>query len=659
MRRYLVATGVLVAAVSSQRLSAQAQATAWGNVEGMRIEGQLIPFETSLCTLGAGDEEVARTARERQQPRFSRAGSRRTVSTRLGALSATEVIDDTGPGTATLDVRFAADSVVSSAGGFLCIDLPRAQYAGATLELVGAQRGRSRMTLPAAVATSGANQLRARARGLRVVAPGRRVDIGFANAAEVIVRGDVRRGDDDYRVYVAVMPGASAKGRSAQNTFSLTATGAIDRAPATILLDATRPGRVFDGLGGNFRIQNPTVDPGIIQYNLANMRVAWGRVEFPWRAWQPDESSDPSATPPENLDPRVRAAMEMARTLARRNVPVIVSAWFPPRWAVIGDIAREPVPGAPRGNQLDPAKLPEIYESIASYLLYLKRHYGVEPVLFSFNEADLGIDVRQTPREHSDFIKGLGAYLASKGLSTKLLLGDTSDATPTEFIAVAMSDSATWPFIGAVSYHSWRGWTDELFTFWRDAARKLNVPLLVGEGSTDAGAWKYPSIFLEPKFAHDEIFLYLRMLAVSEPKSILQWQLTSDYSLLAGGGAFGDTTALRPTQRFWNLKQLASTPPHSFHLPIVCGRADLSCAAFGDIANGAYAVHVVNDGASRPTTITGIPAGVSELRMWVTDDKRGMVEGPRVAVSGGRAQLTLDAESFTTLLGLAGPAAAR
>ena len=625
---------------------AQTGATAWGNVVGMRSAGQVVPFETSLCTLGADDAEIARTAQERQKPSFVRTGHRWTVTSRLGGLAVSETVADTRPGAATLDVRFTRDST-STAGGYLCLDLPRAAWSGATLELTP-PGSRQRATLPAATSPSSAPLLRGAARGLRVAKGGQRLELVFGATAQVIVRADARRGDDDYRVYVAVLP-ASAK--SAGSTFALSASAPIDQAPVTIALDVAHPGRAFDGMGGNFRIQNPRADPGIIAYNLANMRVAWGRVEFPWRTWQPQETSDLSAMAPEQLDPRLRAAMEMARTLAQKNVPVIVSAWLPPQWAVLGQIRREPVPGEPRGNQLDPAKMEKIYASITSYLLYLKQHYGVEAALFSFNESDLGIDVRQTAREHDDFIKGLGAHLAAHGLSTRLLLGDTSDATPTWFIADAMADSAAWPYIGAVSFHSWRGWTDELFAFWRDAARTRNVPLLVGEGSTDAGAWKYPSIFLEPKFAHDEIFLYVRMLAATGAKSILQWQLTSDYSLLAGGGAFGDTTALRPTQRFWNLKQLASTPANAFHLPVACRRSDLSCAAFGDIANGAYAVHVVNDGAARPATLTGLPLGINELRTWVTDETRAMAEGPRILVSGGRAQLTLGAASFTTVTG--------
>jgi hypothetical protein len=428
-------------------------------------------------------------------------------------------------------------------------------------------------------------------------------------------------------------------------------TGPVDHGPVTLTLDASRPGRAFDGLGGNFRIQNPTTDSAVVAYNLSNLRVAWGRVELPWRDWDPVEGADPmDAARAGRLNPRVTRALEMARELGERKIPVIVSAWFPPAWAVVGELHDQPVNGV-WGNPLDPEKTERIYASITSYLLLLKSRYGVEPALFSFNESDLGINVRQTPREHDALIRGLGAYLAAHGLATKMLLGDTSDATATDFIGVAMADSAAWQYIGAVSFHSWRGWGDDLLTFWGDAAQRLHVPFLVAEGSTDAAAWNYPAVFQEPWFAMEEINLYTRMLAISQPLSILQWELTSDYSVLAGGGGVGDRGALRPTRRGWNLKQFASVPEGAVHLPISCSRPDVTCAALGDTASGRYAVHVVNNGASHPATLRGLPDGVKELRVYVTDATRKMEEAARIPVANGSASLVLAPASFTTLVG--------
>ena len=271
--------------------------------------------------------------------------------------------------------------------------------------------------------------------------------------------------------------------------------------------------------------------------------------------------------------------------------------------------------------------------------------------MFPSMRSDLGINVRQTAREHAELIKTLGAHFASKGLATKLALGDTSDANPIDFIKPAMRDPEAIKYIGAVDFHSWRGCTDEILAQWREAARELNVPLVVAEGSTDAAAYRYPQIFHEQSFALYEINLYLRILAIAQPKSILQWQLTADYSPLAGGGIFNDNGPLRPTRRFWNLKQLASTPPRSFALPVACDKQpNVTCAAFGNIADGIYTVHLVNHGATRRATLTGLPANVKQLRVWVTDAERGMQECDRIPVNGGTAQFSLSATSYTTLV---------
>jgi len=294
-----------------------------------------------------------------------------------------------------------------------------------------------------------------------------------------------------------------------------------------------------------------------------------------------------------------------------------------------------------------------ISASIAGYFLFLKEKYGVEAAMFSFNESDLGIDVRQTAREHAQLIRTLGPYFARHGLATRLLVGDTSDANPVDFVDPVLEDPEAARFAGAVSFHSWRGCTRENLERWLAAARRLNVPLLVGEGSTDAAAWRYSRIFLEPSFAMYEIDLYTRILALAQPASILQWQLTADYSLLAGNGIAGEDGPLRPTQRFWNLRQLASTPQRSFHLPVEADHPLVTAAAIGDIAGGVFTVHLVNRGAARQAVIEGFPETVTELRAWVTDATRSMQEQARVPVRQGRAELKLDATSFVTLISAA------
>jgi hypothetical protein len=99
-------------------------------------------------------------------------------------------------------------------------------------------------------------------------------------------------------------------------------------------------------------------------------------------------------------------------------------------------------------------------------------------------------------------------------------------------------------------------------------------------------------------------------MSICQPLSILQWQLTSDYSPVSGGGIFGKAGPLEPTQRFWNLKQLASTPGGLNYFPVFCDKDDITCAGLGNKLSGKYTIHFVNNGAERKVLISAIPAGI-------------------------------------------------
>jgi O-glycosyl hydrolase len=295
---------------------------------------------------------------------------------------------------------------------------------------------------------------------------------------------------------------------------------------------------------------------------------------------------------------------------------------------------------------LNPEKRDKVAKSIASYLEYMKQNYGAEAALFSFNESDMGINVFETPENHADTIKRFGSYFASRGLKTRMVLGDTGNPTGDWFIDVAAADPEAAKYIGAVSFHSWNSGTVEQYTHFSAAARKLNVLLLVGEGGLDPAAHQYRAIFLEPWFCLNEIAQYVEICRVAQPLSILHWQLTYDYSVLKGGTG---GQPLQPAQRFWQIKQLGMTAPDSASVPITCDNPKIVSCAFTD--HGASVVHLVNNGAARTATVSGLPASVKEMRVFVTDSRRGMQETGRVPVAQGTVQVPLDAMSFTSLAG--------
>ncbi len=644
MKQYGAAVLVfLVCASFLNQTHAQTEVEAWGNLKGVRINGQLINFESAIAVINSDWSKVNTTAKERQHPKFDRQGNKQIITTQLDSFYIVEQLEDITEGICKATVQFTSKKDTMLAGLYFDLKLPLADYNKGILQTVKSISNIS----PKYVLNEQKENIVIAATAIKVSTPQKQLQLKFNQSTTIIIK---QRKDNFIHVYIPVKTGSFTNGQTGEIVFTIEASGTIDKAPVTVTIDPSKQGRIFAGFGGNFRLQNPKNDPQVIDYCLNNMRVAWGRVEMPWRLWQPDEDSNPlDSAKAGKLNPHVKESMEMVQRLSKLDIPVILSAWFPPQWAVTGKLQLRKQPDEEWGNPLDQNKAQEIYKSIADYIQYLKDAYGVEVKLFSFNESDLGINVRQTGEEHAKLIKELGAYFQSRGLQTKMLLGDNSDATTYSFIYPAMNDAATHQYIGAISFHSWRGWNDTTLQKWADAATKMNLPLFVGEGSIDAAAWAYPKIFEEQTYALEEINLYVRLLNICQPLSILQWQLTSDYSPLKGGGIFGNNDALQPTQRFWNLKQLASVPSNIAAIPATSNKKDITCAAQGDAGKNIYVVHLVNNNAARMVTIKGLPASVKKLSVYITSKTKNMEEEKPVAVVNGQATFMLDAVSYAVV----------
>lgn len=620
----------------------QAEVEPWGNITGIRKHGQLFDFESSIKVIDGKGRTIS-TGKERQRPHYKRNGDEQLITTSIDSLFFKETVQDKCRGRIKVTLNLNAHADAELNGVFFCISLPGDDYTPGRLRLLGVKDSLRKF------AGIGGN-FTDTATGFEIKSPARHFRMQFDQPALIKYKTETVAGKNVLQLYVSLKSNSVRKGDTLQAVYMIKAGGDVDKAPVNLVIKTSQPGREFEGLGGNFRLQNPKNDPQVIDYCLQNMRVAYGRVEMPWRFWQPDKDVDPTAAADSGkLHPAVKKAMEMAHRLDSMGIPVILSAWFPPNWAIEGKPNFRPVNGV-WGNPLNKDNMDAIYKSIVDYILYLKNKYGTEVKLFSFNESDLGINIRVTAQQHDDFIKGCGAYFAAHGIKTKMLLGDNSDATTYKFIYPALDDPAARPYIGAISFHSWRGWDTNILEKWASAATKLGVPLIVGEGSIDAAAWNYPDIFQEQTYALKEINLYTRLLAICQPESILQWQLTSDYSPLIGGGIFGNTEPLHPGQRFWNLKQLSITPKGLFAMPISCDKPNISCAALGDNDKKVYAVHLVNTGAKRKVILTGLPAGVKQLQVYITSKTVSMKEDGQVKVKNGAAKFKLPATSYCTLI---------
>ena len=584
--------------------SVHSEVMAWSNITGVRLEGELIDFESNL-RIGVPGGAMESTGREKQSNiLYRRDGNVQTTVTPMHGAEITQSVTDVDMSTVNLSWTVNAKEDLKE-GAYFCMTFTPEHYSDAVIKVSG--------------------------RKITIKAPERNIALTLSRSAKAFVREE----DGNKVLYITLMPSLK-KDTEAGLSAVMKVDGTRHHETAEIRIDTSRPGREFAGFGGNFRIQNVKNDPKVIDYCLKNMRIAYGRVEMPWARWD-EQGKDAD---------HIRRSAEMARRLKAAGMPVIVSCWFPPKWA--GNLTTRS-DGAARAYSLKPEEKTRIYESLAGYLEFLKADYGVEADFFSFNESDLGIDVVFTPEEHRTFIKEFGQFLADRNLKTLMLLGDNSDATTFDFIVPALNDPEARRYIGAVSFHSWRGCDDETLEKWAAASRKINVPLIVGEGSTDAAAHRYPGIFNETTFALYEINLYVRICDICQPLSLLQWQLTSDYSILWGDGIYGSEGPLRPTQRFYNLLQLSKTPENAFAVPSECAKKNINVAAYTKPATGESAVHIVNNAASCEAVISGLPASATEATVYVTNSDSN-AEAVFLPVVGGKVTVQMPAESFVTVL---------
>ena len=643
--------------VSCNTAMAQAEVSGWGNLRGIRADGQLLPFTTAVGIFNSDFTQFTLSQREgpTHTTKYSRDGNTVIVGVNLqygqstpgrGAIPSagfnyTLRYTDSAPGVCDVQIDLTSAAAQTIGGVYYFVTLPGDNFAGGSPEFIGAVTS-GPTTAPQGSDLSG-NCTAIRFSNKNKTA----VEIDFPRPLNVVVQRGHGRESGDIRIYFPILVGNTTAGQTASASFTLKASDVIDLSPVTVTVDPQKLGRTWLGIGGNYRIQTQPADSRHIQFIMDNMRVAYGRVAMPWNVWQPDENSPPlrennSQTRPTRVPGgpmnSVPAAMTIAQTLAQKNIPMIISCWSAPNWALLPN-------SAGRRQRLDPAKWDKICESIGSYLLYLRDNYGAEPQYFSFNESNIGINVLQTSADQDEAIKKLGAHFQSIGLKTKMLLGDTSDVSPINFLRVAMNDPDAIPHIGAISFHSWRGATDAQYQKWADAAAKLGVPLFDAEGGNDAQAWGYPAIFREQWYALDEAAEYVRIMRICQPAAILEWQLTENYSVLY----VDDAGQLHPTQRFYNLKQFNLAPAGAVWMSAESSDQRVLPAAFLEKEKGICVVHLVNNGAERTVTLTGLPSSLTTMDIYITDKYRGMVKTGSINLTGGSAKFTLEKQTLTTL----------
>jgi hypothetical protein len=513
--------------------------------------------------------------------------------------------------------------------------VPRAAFTGGTVEIGQA------VTAIGATRTAGSAIATGEAPGATLKGPMWDVRLEFDGPRRVSL-GELwtRRG----RFYVLE---AEAK---ASKLGSISWTARPDSTPAVLTLDASKSRFKLHGFGGNYCF---STESPVTQYTLANLPSAWSRIEMNSREWEPENDNEsPEVTDFSGFKTRdvegtkLRRDFLLAKQIQAKKIPYIISAWRLPEW-LYSDPNQQPASAHRR--RVPPEKWSELLEHLGSYLLYMREQYGAEPDLFSFNEANIGVNVIFTPDEHRSAIKSIGAHFEKLGLKTKMLLGDATGPRGThEWTLAAANDPEALKYVGAVAFHSWEGGTPEHYRAWGDLAEWLNLPLVVAEVGVDAFAWQ-GRLYDSFDYGMREVEMYQELLLYARPQGFLQWEYTGDYSLARVLKKDDGVVEVKPTARFWFLKQFSElTPMHSEALETASDHKRVLYTAFR--GNGVLSMHVANLAGAREVTIRGIPEGISGLRMVRTSATEEFKTVGTVAVRGGVATFEAPERCLVTLV---------
>ncbi len=421
---------------------------------------------------------------------------------------------------------------------------------------------------------------------------------------------------------------------------------------AHLTVDANQVRYRLDGFGGNycFGIESP-----VTQYTLNNLRIAWARTEMSLNDWEPkNDNVSPDATNWEYLESqdqpgsKLRAEFLLAKQIQNMGIPYAISVWWLPEWLY----AEPGKPPNTHRRRIHPDKWPELLECMGSYLLYARRQYGVEPDLFSFNEPNIGVMVLFSAQQHCQAIKRIGAHVASLGLKTKMLLADATGPRGTHAYAhVAAGDPEAMQYVAAVGFHSWSGASPQQYAAWADLAEGLNLPLLVTELGVDPHAWRTRS-FETFDYAMRELRMYQELLLYARPQATMQWEFTSDYSILKEEDDEAGQTKLVPTVRFNFIRHFCNlTPPGADALTTTSDASEVLFTAFAGLADTGrvHTLHIANFGDERAVTISGLPADATQFRAIRTSQHEGFRELEPVPAHDRTIRVELAARSLLTL----------
>ncbi|MDB4900765.1 MAG: hypothetical protein JWQ63_46, partial [Mucilaginibacter sp.] len=196
----------------------QAEVEPWGNITGIRKQGQLFEFESSL-KVKYTNSHIASTAKERQQPHYKRSGDEQIITSNIDSLFFKETVKDLSAGKIKVTLSLVAHADIDISGVYFCITLPAEAYADGRFRLFGTKND----SLKNFTSSINSNYLDINASGIEVNSRNRKLKVLFDAPGIVSIKRETSNGENNLQFSVALNKGGLHKGDTLQKVFTIMA----------------------------------------------------------------------------------------------------------------------------------------------------------------------------------------------------------------------------------------------------------------------------------------------------------------------------------------------------------------------------------------------------------------------------------------------------
>jgi len=343
-----------------------------------------------------------------------------------------------------------------------------------------------------------------------------------------------------------------------------------------------------------------TATEAISEMNIKLLQPRFARLAIELDAWEPvNDNDDPLVMEKSAFTDgdHNHAAFELMKQFQEQGIELTASIWRVPDWLVDN-------PGDERNLVITRTMYAEAVESVAAWLLHAKEAYGVEVAYFSFNEANIGVNVLLSPEDYVEMIRIGGPRFKELGLKTKWLLGDCGSINGClEYASAIWAAEDVRPYLGPLAYHNWDGTRagDSTITALGNWAESQGLEARCTEGGWDPQLWQRSEEFSSWSNARQLARSYNRTLKMGRSTTFYYWEMMGrDYELNDGQQAFPSMEILIQLNELF--------PPGSTIVETSPNQGEVAFTA-ATTPDGGFSTHIINDGLSKTIRISGLPPG--------------------------------------------------